>query len=195
MGPVSLQPVTDPFTPADFETLSDLVLEAWNGAVDHDWSIPAGSLEWSCFTTADHMIDCVFSYALFFGSRKLDGYPNFGELHALEHATPRDLVDGLRAVTSMLWALTATAPPEARANIFGRLPDTGDANDFAARGGLEMVLHAHDVCTGLGAGFDPPRDVCRRLLDHTRAWPGNSPYESTGDPWGDLIVRSGRAWR
>ena len=88
--------------------------------------------------------------------------------------------------------MTATAPSDARANIFGGLPDTGDANDFAARGGLEMMLHAHDVCSGLGTVLDPPRDEIQRLLDHTSSWPGNTLYTPTGDPWGDLLRRSGR---
>jgi hypothetical protein len=41
-----------------------------------------GTLEWSCFKTADHTVDCVFSYAFFLASRRTDRYPPFGELHA-----------------------------------------------------------------------------------------------------------------
>jgi hypothetical protein len=68
----------------------------------------------------------------------------------------------------MLWAVTATAPPDARAAImYSPRLETGTPPDFAARGGLEMMLHGHDVCTGLGVPLDPPRDVCERLLRHT----------------------------
>jgi hypothetical protein len=107
--------------------------------------------------------------------------------------TPRDLIDGLRAVTTMLWSVTATAPPDARANIFGGLPDTGDANDFAARGALEMILHGYDISCGLESPLDPPRQECQRLLDHVRDWPWLGAYEPTGDPWLDLLARSGRS--
>jgi hypothetical protein len=181
------------FSADDFQMLSGLVLDAWHAGIDRDWSVPAGTLEWSCLRTADHTVDCVFSYALFLASRRQDAYPPFGELHALSDATPADLVDGLRAVTTMLWAVIVTAEPEARAVIL-QWPrvETGSPNDFAARGALEMVLHAHDVCAGLGIPFDPPADVCRRLRDHTRAWPHQVPTEPTADAWADLLHRSGR---
>jgi hypothetical protein len=186
-------PASERFTVADFEVVGALVLEAWASAVDLDWSVPAGSLEWSCLQTADHTIDCVFSYALFFASRKQDAYPNFGELHALPGATPSDMIDGLRAVDTMLAAVIATAPPDATAVIFGTADaGLGGPDDFAARGAHELILHGHDVCTGLGLRLDPPRDVCRRLLDHTSRWPRVPPVERTDDPWSDLLERSGR---
>jgi hypothetical protein len=81
------------FSPDDFSALSRLVLETWRSAVDRDWSVPAGTLEWSCWKTADHTVDCVFSYAFFLASRRQDNYPPFGELHALPNATPADIVD------------------------------------------------------------------------------------------------------
>ena len=39
------------------------------------------------------------------------------------------------------------------------------------RGGLELALHGHDVCAGLGVPFDPPTDLCERLRAHTQDWP------------------------
>ena len=181
-----------PFTADDFATVGALVLDAWASGVGLDWSVPAGSLEWSCLFTADHTIDCVFSYALFLGSRKQDGYPNFGEIHALPDATPADMVDGLRAVNAMLSGVIAIAPPDATASIFGGLPTVGGPADFAARGALELILHGHDVSAGLGLALDPPADLCRRLLDHTATWPRVGAVDPTEDPWGDLLHRSGR---
>jgi hypothetical protein len=46
-----------PFTVDDFDHLSQLVIDLWGSAVDRDWSVPAGALEWSCFTTADPWSD------------------------------------------------------------------------------------------------------------------------------------------
>jgi hypothetical protein len=186
-------PAHGPFTLADFELLSDLVVAAWQSAVDADWSVPAGTLEWSCLRTADHTVDCVFSYALFLASGRQDDYPPFTELHALPEATPADVVNGLRAVTTMLSAVIAASPPDARA-IIRRRPAavTAPPGDFAARGALEMVLHAHDVCTGLGVPFAPPADVCGRLYEHTDRWGvGELGHERRG-PWSDLLERSGR---
>ena len=181
------------FTVDDFAQLSTLVLDAWESGVDRDWSVPAGTLEWSCFFTADHTIDCVFSYALFLASRRQDAYPNFGELHANPNATPWDLLDGLRAVTTMLTSVVVTADPDVRAVIWHRPEaETGAPQDFAARGGLEMILHAHDVCAGLGVPFEPPPGLCARLFEHTRDWPFQPAVQPSSDPWADLLERSGR---
>lgn len=182
------------FTVEDFSQLSTLVIDAWEAGLDRDWTVPAGTLEWSCFHTADHTIDCVFSYALFLASRCQDAYPNFGELHALPDATPRDLLDGLRAVTTMLTAVIVTADPDVRAVIWHRPEaETAPPQDFAARGALELILHAHDVCVGLGVPFEPPPGLCARLFEHTRAWPFQPAVEATADPWADLLERSGRS--
>jgi hypothetical protein len=131
------------FTVDDFERLSGLVLDAWGSAVDRDWSVPAGTLEWSCFFTADHTVDCVFSYAFFLASRRLGTIPPFGELHALPGAAPLDLIDGLRASCAMLSAVIRAAEPGTRAVLWG-LPcfEPGSPADFAARGGHELILHA-----------------------------------------------------
>lgn len=184
-----------PFTPADLRLVGDLAIEAWASGVDRDWSVPAGTLEWSCWQTADHTVDCVFSYALFLGSRKVDGYPPFDLLRALPEAGPADLVDGLRSVVDMLWSMITAAPADARATLFdGREgPVVGGPAEFAPRGGLELAIHAHDVCSGLGVAFEPPADVVQRLLDASAGWRGEGgPFSPTGDPWADLVVRSGR---
>lgn len=189
-----MQESPGPFTIDDFDDLSALVIELWESALDRDWTVPAGSLEWSCFTTADHTVDCVFSYALFLASRRQDMYPNFTELHALPGATPSDLIFGLRAVCNMLSAVVRNTEPEARAIIWQRAEAaTAPPAEFAPRGGHELILHAHDVCTGLGVRFDPPRDLCSRLWHHTREWPMGPPTATTDDPWSDLLERSGRA--
>jgi hypothetical protein len=185
--------VSDAFTSGDFADLSAVVLDVWRSAVTRDWSAPAGTLEWSCWTTADHTVDCVFSYAFFLASRRRDSYPPFGELHALGDATPTDLIDGLRAATTMLTAVIATADPDVEA-VIGLWPYAlnGRPIDFAARGALEMILHAHDVCAGLGVVFDPPRGLCQRLRDTAQNWPGQAQLPPTDDPWSDLLERSGR---
>jgi hypothetical protein len=187
------QAMTDQFDVEDLDVLGRYVVDAWGSAVDRDWSVPAGTLEWTCWTTADHTVDCVFSYALFLASRRQDSYPPFGELHALESASPADLVQGLHAVTTMLSAIIRTSAPDTRAVLLQHPPTTGGLDDFAARGALEMVLHGHDVSAGLGVAFDPPPDVCARLLDQSATWGVLSDVDRTDDPWSDLLERSGRA--
>lgn len=76
-----------PFTVADFAEVAALSIGVWSAVPDDDWASPAATLEWSRFETADHTIDCVFSYAFFLASRSQDAYPPFGEVHALDGAT------------------------------------------------------------------------------------------------------------
>ena len=184
----------DEFTREDFDQLSELVLVAWTSAVDQDWSVNAGSLDWSCWETADHAIDCVFSYAFFLATRKLDGYPEFGELHALPGAPPSELILGLRGACNMLSSVIATTPPGTRA-IIRRWPEpeTAEPNEFAARGAHEMILHAHDFCIGLGVAFEPSHDLCERLYRHSSSWPVWEDHDVCANPWHNLLVRSGRA--
>ncbi len=181
------------FTAEDLRALGDYVIERWTAGIDRDWSAPAGTLEWSCGYTADHVVDCVFSYALFLASGKQDDYPNFGEVHALPGAGPADFIEGLRAMTTMLWSVIVTADPDTTA-VIRRTPSVavGRPIDFAGRGGLELILHADDVCSGLGVAFDPPAEMCQRLLRSTSDSPWNHATELTGDAWSDLLARSGR---
>ena len=65
-----------PFTVADFADVATLSIEAWNSVPDADWGSLAAGLEWSRFETADHTIDCVFSYAFFLASRAQASYPS-----------------------------------------------------------------------------------------------------------------------
>jgi hypothetical protein len=109
----------DRFTRHDFDELSALVLVTRDTARDLDWSRPAGPVEWSCLRTAEHVVDCVFSYALFLGSAKQDAYPRFGELEALPGAGPADMIDGLHAsdIASGL-GIAFEPPPELCGRLF-----------------------------------------------------------------------------
>jgi hypothetical protein len=86
--------------------------------------------------------------------------------------------------------------PDARAIIWFRSePETRPREDFVPRAGLELILHAHDVCTGVGVPFEPPPDLCERLREHTREWPMWLLWNEVGrtaDPWNDLLAASGR---
>ncbi len=187
------------FSTGDLEVVSEIAGAAWRAGVDRDWSVRAGTLEWSCTRTADHAVDTVLAPAFFLASRKLDAYPALGgaDFSVGPDATPLDLIEGLATATRILVAVIATAEPSARAVIRLRpqVQVAGPA-DFAPRGGLELILHAHDVCCGLDVPFAPPADICHRLREHTRTWPmwdgpGNE-LGTTDDPWRDLLIGSGR---
>jgi hypothetical protein len=186
------------FTGDDVEELAHLVADGWRAASDLDWSVPAGGLDWTCAATADHIVDTVLAPAFFLASRRLDDYPSYGVSTPGADATPAVYAEALEAAARVLHAVVAHAEPDVRAVIW-RFPkvETRGPEDFVPRGGLELILHAHDVATGLGIAFDPPRGLCERLRAHTREWPhwttpGWSPLAMDGDPWADLLRASGR---
>lgn len=187
------------FSTADLEAVSAAAVAAWSTGVDRDWSANAGTLEWSCTRTADHAVDTVLAPAFFLASRKLDGYPKLGgsDFTVGADATPQDLIEALATATRILVAVIEAAEPSARAVIRHRpVVQVAGPQDFAPRGGLELILHAHDVCSGLGVPFVPPTAECHRLREHTRSWPmwhGPGNELGTGnDPWSDMLVGSGR---
>ena len=186
------------FSCDDLDELGQVVAKAWLSASDRDWSVPAGTLEWSCSKTADHAVDTVLAPAFFLASRKEDGYPAF-EPFTLGAQPPAEvLVEGLQTAIRILSAVVRNAEPDARAAIWYRPEvEVRGRRDFVPRGALELILHAHDVCTGLDAPFEPPTELCERLRQDTQSWPlwdlpGWAPPAMTGDPWADLLRSSGR---
>lgn len=193
-----MDPEPELFTVNDLYDLTDLVTQTWLSAADRDWSVPAATLDWSCLRTADHAVDCVYAPAFFLASRRRDAYPDVGlDLTLGNRATPELLVQSLRIASRLLAGVINDAEPDVRAVIFRR-PHVivAPPADFAPRAAMELILHAHDVCGGLGVPFEPAPAWCRRLREHTRSWPmwstvWNAP-ETTNDPWNDLLVASGR---
>ena len=59
---------------------------------------------------------------------------------------------------------------------------------FAAMGVVEVLVHTHDVATGLDLAWAPPADLCRGAL--SRLFPG---APSAGEPWPTLLWATGRA--
>jgi hypothetical protein len=196
---VELESGEERFTSADLLQLTHQVGQAWTAGAGRDWSEPAGTLEWSCLRTADHAVDCVYAPAFFLASRRVDHYPDVGfDLTIGTEANPARQVESLQIATRILAAVVNEAGPDVRAVIFRR-PRLLAARpqDFLPRAAVELVLHAHDVCTGLRVPFDPPGELCYRLREHTRPWPmWSTAWATLGhseDPWADLLRASGRS--
>jgi len=198
--PITVVSGTPTFTGRDLEALAEQVAIAWTSAAEADWSVAAGTLEWTCTATADHAVDCVYAPAFFLASRRTDRYPEVGlDLTLASRATPALLVESLEIATRMLVSLVDSTPHDVRAILFQRPSAvTGTPRDFVPRAALELMLHAHDVCSGLAVPFEPARDLCIRLREHTRPWPVWSMWyglDTTDDPWADLLRGSGRIRR
>ncbi|MGN9778901.1 DinB family protein [Micromonospora sp. H33] len=126
---------------------------------DRDWAVPAGDLEWSCWTTAAHVAHDLMAYA-----GQVVGRPDSGYLpYDLVISPAADATEVLRVVAacgSLLRAAVDTAAPSARAWHFGPC----DPGGFAAMGVAETVLHTHDITRGLGIPWTPPEDLSAAVL-------------------------------
>ena len=164
---------TPPVTAADVELAVALAADALNGALDQDWRVPAGDLDWDCRETVEHMADDLFAYAGQLGPRRppQDTYVPFawqrregGPTLTIFTEAGTDnagLVQVFEACGAFLSSLVATASPGTRAwHPMG----VGDPEGFAAMGVVEVLVHMRDVAAGLGLDWTPPEDLCDRVL-------------------------------
>ncbi|MBF8189944.1 hypothetical protein ITP53_30300 [Nonomuraea sp. K274] len=171
-------------------TLRDVPASAWDGK--------AGTLEWTCWETVEHLSDDLFAYAAQLGLRTppLDVYVPFTlesdrpggpqvSIHADRASGPAGLLQVLEASGALLVAMARTTPTHVRGH---HVSGASDPEGFAAMGILEILAHVHDVATGLDLAWTPPADMCARVL--ARLFPDVPP---AADPWTTLLWATGRA--
>jgi hypothetical protein len=147
-------------------------------------------LDWTCWETIDHTIDCVFSYTLQVAARAQSGFLPFTELHAQPGALAADLVAGLRGVGAMFLAVVRDSPPDTVASD-GLL--SLDLSDWCARAAYEIGLHAHDVLSGLGTTWEVPIELSASIVASESLWMlDRDRAGSAPDPWSALLLGSGR---
>lgn len=168
--------------PDDLRRAADVVAQTLTPHVEADWSVKAGDLEWTCRKTIDHSIDAMLWYAANLATLSTtrrqhvrDGDPN---------GSIARLLDALVSAGHILARVVESTPPGGRGyHGLGMADVTG----FIAMGCDETLVHANDICTGLGVEFRPPEDVCERLVP--RLFPWAPEYD---DPWARLLWCNGR---
>jgi len=189
--------VTGPVTADDVRQAGYLAADTLGTAVDRDWRVPAGDLDWDCWETVEHIADDLFAYAGQLGPRRpsVEGPVPFGWEYrrpggpALTvYAVPADgnagLLQVLESAGALLAAMVQVTPPDVRAHhVYG----AADPEGFAAMGVVEILVHMRDVAAGLGLSWEPPEELCGRVLH--RLFPG-APAE--GERWQVLLWATGR---
>jgi hypothetical protein len=148
--------------------------------------VPAGALEWDCWHTAEHIGDCLLSYAGQLVAQPTTRFVRF-EVYADTDAAPAEVLEFAEAGGRILTATVRTSSPQVR----GWHP-TGmaDSEGFAGMGCVEALVHGHDIAQGLGLALEPPRQVCTRVL--TRLFPHAAADLADLDPWMALLWATGR---
>lgn len=174
-------------TADDLDAAMSSVVAALHPAVSQDWSARAGTLEWDCWHTAEHIGDCLLSYAAQLAVRPATRYVRF-LASADKDASPADVLEFAETGGRILAATVRTAPPHVRA-----YHPTGmaDPEGFAAMGCAEALLHGHDIAQGLDVTLNPPQDTCSRVL--ARLFPQEAAGLASTEPWLALRWAAGRA--
>ena len=172
----------DELRPDDLRRAATVAADALTPHTTADWSVTAGDLEWSCRDTLDHAIVGILWYA--------------GNLATLATRRPeivRDedpnapaerLIQGLVLSDHILARVAEATPPGGRGYHSMGSPD---ATGFLAMGCDETLVHTGDICAGLGLRFDPPGDLCARVVARLFPW---APEHD--DPWERLLWCNGR---
>jgi hypothetical protein len=147
-----------------------------------DWRCRAGTLDWSCWTTAAHVAHDLLAYAGQLAARPDDAYLPF-DLRVRDDASVRDLLRIVTAAGRLLSNTLTTSEPTARAWHWGPT----DLSGFAALGVNETLMHTFDITTGLRIAWQPPERLCTAVL--ARLFPDAPP----GDPVRVLLWSTGRA--
>ncbi len=186
-----------PVTAVDVTLAARFTAGALGGAPISAWDNQAGSLEWDCWETVEHIADGLFAYAtqltpatppggyipIAMTSTRPGGAPS--AIHVDRENGPTGLLQAVEACGALLAAMITTSSPGTRA---WHPQGTSDPEGFAAMGVTETVIHGHDAAQGLSVPFDPPADLCARVL--SRLFP-DAPADTS--PWPTLLWSTGRA--
>jgi len=148
--------------------------------VDQDWQVRAGSLNWTCWTTAAHVGHDLLAYATQIASRATSAYLPCSLLIDA-NASLRQVLEVITACGALLAAAINTAGPAVRAWHWG--PPTPEGSlPWGQRG---SGAH-YDVALGLGVLWCPAAAACAAVLNRL------FPEAPDGDPVQVLMWCTGR---
>src|ERR1035441_3330540 len=146
-------------TADDLDAAISCVMSGLLPLTDRDWSVRAGTLEWDCWHTAEHIGDCLLSYAW-----QLAVQPTARYVRAIataeKDASPAEAGEVAVAVGGVLPWMVRSSPEHVRAYHPAGM---ADPEGFAAIGCHEALLHGNDVALCSGRSLGPSRDVVRRV--------------------------------
>ncbi|MCX4673210.1 hypothetical protein OG453_42380 [Streptomyces sp. NBC_01381] len=181
----------------DVRHIVALAIQTLRDADPQGWEAKAGTLEWTCWETLEHLADDLFTYAARFGLAepptsavlpfRTDSDRSGGPANVFfvkRASGPQGLLTVLEACGGLLASVLRTAPSTTVAfHVFGPSGPEG----FAAMGVVETLVHTHDIAQGLGLEWSPPKELCAHVLKRL------FPHVVIGsDAWDTLLWATGR---
>src|SRR4051812_9047272 len=98
--------------PNDLLLSATICRETLQPALDRDWGVRAGDLEWDCRRTLDHIVDTLFLYAAYLASRATGRLspPRNGD----PAASSEQLLQNVGVAAAVLAGVARAAPAETR---------------------------------------------------------------------------------
>ena len=173
----------DLLTPEDIHTAAAFCRTTLEPALDREWSVLAGDLEWDCRRTLDHVADALFFYAALLATRATERVPP--PRNGDPSASPAQLLATVEAAAAILADVIRAAPSGTRAFHPAGM---ADATGWLGMACEEILLHTDDIAQGLEIPFRPPDDRCLRIAARIFPW-----APAGGDSWAALRWAAGRA--
>jgi hypothetical protein len=168
-------------TPDDLRRVVELCYDALAPCADADWTVRAGSLDWSCRETLEHL--CGLAYAPQLATRATGFSPL--SFQVTPGAPIGRLLLTMRASSAILAEVARAAPPSARAFHPAGM---ADPSGWVAMGMDELLIHTNDIAAGLRVPFEIDRHLAQLVLDRLFPW---SP--AGAEPVPALLWANGRA--
>jgi hypothetical protein len=151
---MTANPTDERLDPGDLRWAARACAEALAPALDRDWRVRAGDLDWDAYTTLDHVVGALGYYAVNLAMRATVEVPFVtrsltDELISADPRVPASrLMTALEAMAAVLADVARAAPSQAR----GYHPDgLADVEGFIAIGCDEILVHADDIARGFGS--------------------------------------------
>lgn len=174
-----------PITADDVDSVISCLMDRLRPAVEVDWSVPAGTLEWTCWATAEHLGQVFAHYGSQLAIRARTRYVRWAARVQQPDAPPAGALDFVEGIGRMFAMVVRGSAPDVRIfHPYGR----ADPEGMAGGACIEALIHGYDIASGLGLRFDPPIALCDGIL--ARMWPHLPDLQT--DSWTALRWATGR---
>src|SRR3974377_1992053 len=108
-------------TASDLDAAIARVMSGLLPVTDRDWSVRAGTLEWDCWHTAEHIGDCLLSYAWQLAVQPTTRYVR-AVATAEKDASPTEVLEFAVTGGGARGAVGRTTPPPLHCHVPARAP-------------------------------------------------------------------------